>query len=276
MTAALSGVPRTALFTLRARADEQRRRKPRFEDPWAVEWLAALGWPPELDRFYSGWIQGKNAARAAQIDEITQDVVARFEVEAVVELGCGLSSRRQRLQDSFHGAWVDVDLPEIIEARRELGVEGPRHRHVAVSALDDAWLEGLPERTLVIAEGLLYYLPEAEVRQALRRWRDRLRGGLCVFDVIGELDLQAAQGYSARIDAPVLWAPPPPFEAAMAELGLDVVVGLEPERLLQDALQHVDPWLRPLLAGFSKLTYLKDRRSGLMAGRLRPPEGAPR
>lgn len=268
MIEGLTGVPRTALFTLRARADEHRKRRGRFEDPWAAEWLARLGWPRELDRFYSGWIQGKNAARAAQIDAVLRRLSG--ELDLVVELGCGLSSRRQRLQEDFRGAWVDVDLPEIVRLRAALGADVGATT-VAGSALDDAWLDAVrapPARVAVIAEGLLYYLPEADVRAAFARWRARLPGTSMAFDVIGALDFEAARGYSRRLGADIHWAAPPPFEAAMAELGLAPIEGLEPDAVLKDALLHVGPGLRPLLAGFSKLTFLKDRRSGLMVGRL--------
>lgn len=266
----LEGVSKTALVTLRARADEHAKKKRMFADPWAVEWLAAIGWPGELDRYYSGWIQAKNAIRTAQIDGWVSSCIERFAVTTVVELACGLSSRRQRL--GFEGRWIDLDLPEVIELRRSIGAEGEA---LAQSVLDESWIDAVtdPERTLVIAEGLFYYLPRGEVERLFIAMREQLAGAVFVFDVIGALDLEAARGYSRRLDAPIHWAIDPPFERAMLDFGLAPIAGLEPEVLLQDGLQRVFAPLRPLMAAMAKVRFFRDRRSGTMIGVLAPPDG---
>ncbi len=270
----LEGVSKTALFTLRARAEEHARKNRRFADPDAAAWLETLGWPPELDEHYSDWIQTKTAIRTAQIDRMVTHCCAQFEVAQIVELACGLSSRRQRL--GFDRAWIDLDLPEVIAARERLRVRGEHHRHVALSALDPAWIDAVasaapPAQTIVIAEGLFYYLPLDEVEALFAAMRERLAGAVLIFDVIGAMDFEAAKRFHTQIEAPIHWAAPPPFEAAMHASGLDVIEGLEPDALLDEALREIQTFVaRAVLSAFARVKMFRDRRSGTMVGRLRP------
>lgn len=175
------------------------------------------------------------------------------------------SSRRQRLGVGGRPYWVDLDLAPIIGLRDALGIHGPRHVHLAQSALDEGWIddvfafvEGLEaERTVLIAEGLVYYLPWPEVDRLFRKLRCRLPRAVVVFDVIGALDFPVASGYGQRVGAPVQWAVAPPFEGAMREFGLEEISGLGPDQILHDALQKASPWVRPVL---NAMTYVKAMR----------------
>lgn len=267
----LSAVSKTAVLTLRARADEDRRADRLFADPIAVAWSQQLAWPSELDRWYSPFAQAKTALRAHQIDEIVRALAADGVETTVVELGGGFSTRAQRVSLP-HLHWVVLDLPPVIEARATLG---EHTRTIAGSALDPAWIEqiqGLGRRVIVVAEGLLYYLPRAEVDALLATMRARLLGAPLVLDVIGQLDLSRSVAVSTKVGAPILWAVDPPFERAQAAMGLQVIEGLEPERVLAETVAGFDRRYGPLL-GFAltsvtRLGFLRDRRSGIMVGRL--------
>jgi len=49
----LSGVPRTMIFTLRARADEHVRPDALFRDERAAQWIKRLPWDAELEEWYA-------------------------------------------------------------------------------------------------------------------------------------------------------------------------------------------------------------------------------
>ena len=189
----------------------------------------------------------------------------------VVELGCGLSTRAQRLRH-LHVQWIDVDLPGIIDARRRLGAAG---RQISCSVLDDAWLQEItePERTLLVAEGLLYYLPRADVDGLFERVRRRLGGAWVLFDVLGRFDIKNAERNSRAAGAPILWGVSS-FRGVYRDLGIDQVSGWEPDAILHRALELCRPrfgraayWSLKLLA---KVGPLADWRSGTVAGRIRP------
>ena len=273
----LAGVSRTALLMLKARADEHQKRERRFADPWAVEWLRVLGWPRDLRRVYSRWVQGRIAIRAAQIDDVVRRCVARFEIDTIVELGCGLSSRRQRLALGEGVSWIDLDLPPVIEVRESLGIRGKGHRHLARSVLDLVWMDDVmvstregASRTLFVAEGLVYYLAREDASRLLMELRRRFFGAISVFDVIGMLDLGVTAGFYRRLDVPVHWAIRPTFETALAGFGLSMIEGFEPDVMLEDAIGRAGAWARPLLTAMASIDALRARRSGTLVGRLKP------
>jgi methyltransferase (TIGR00027 family) len=124
--------------------------------------------------------------RAKQLDEWAVDFLARHPDATVLQLGCGLDSRAFRLDLPEGVRWYDVDLPEVIELRRRLYQEHDNYRMLASSVTEPAWLEQIPNDrpTLVIAEGLLMYLVESDVRRLLQRLTGHLPGGELMFDGI--------------------------------------------------------------------------------------------
>ncbi len=79
-----------------------------------------------------------------------------------------------------------MDLPDVIELHRKLYPESDDYRTIGASATDPAWLAEIPaERpVLIIAEGLLMYLPPIEVERLLRRITDRFHTGELIFDEV--------------------------------------------------------------------------------------------
>lgn len=269
---ALSGVSRTAVLTLRARADEHRRSDRLFADPIAAQWSAQLGWPRELDAWYSDFTQIKTAVRAHQLDEIVRVLAADGEPTIALELGGGFSTRAARVALP-HLTWIVLDLPPVIAARAELG---EHTRAIAGSALDPRWLDELRgKRAIIVAEGLLFYLPRAEVDRLFAVLRTERPGTPMVFDVIGEQDLARSVRDSTRAGAPIAWAVTPPFEAAQAAMGLDVIEGLEPARIAAGTVAGFETRYGPLfgwtMRAAGRLRHFADRRSGIMVGRLRAP-----
>lgn len=107
--------------------------------------------------------------------------------------------------------WFDVDLPEVVELRRELYAESDRYRMIAASVTAQEWLDEIPadRPVLIIAEGLLMYLREREVAQLLRRLTGRFSSGELVFDGIapwGAGTTQLAKKHLSR------WYPYPAFQ----------------------------------------------------------------
>lgn len=269
---ALEGVPKTALLTLRARADEHRRPEGWLEDPLAAAWSERLAWPAELERWYSPFAQVKTALRVKQIDRVVEGLLASGRT-IVVELGCGYSTRSRRLK--AHGArWIHLDLESIIASRDMLGAADPEAWPGSV--LDPSWarrFSGRGEELVLIAEGLWYYLPEDEVRALWATLRKELVGAAVVFDVIGVQDIGPARRSSRAAGAPILWAVKPPLEGVFEAWGLEPAPSEPPGRLLEELIEGFEDrygrlmgWVLRLLA---KIPILSGRRSGLVVGILR-------
>ncbi len=64
----------------------------------------------------------------------------RFPDGVIVNIGCGLDSRFLRI-DTGKGIFYDLDLPEIIEIKKDFFDETSRYHLIASSVLDYGWME---------------------------------------------------------------------------------------------------------------------------------------
>jgi O-methyltransferase involved in polyketide biosynthesis len=104
----------------------------------------------------------------------------------VVHIGCGLDTRYERV-DNDQVEWYDLDLPEVIELRRKfIGGEGGRYHQLACSVLEDDWLKGVRVQSkrhfLFLAETVLVYFTESQVKSLALRLRDDFPGAELIFD----------------------------------------------------------------------------------------------
>jgi O-methyltransferase involved in polyketide biosynthesis len=268
----LSGVSKTAILTLRARAEEHGRSDRVLVDPLAAEWIDRIDWPPELNCWWSSARDHSGIAfRADDIDRLTARFLAADSSYSVVELGCGLSTRRDRLSGHSFGSWIEVDLPEVIEVRRSLGAAGEQ---IAASVLDRSWMDRLPGRPsghLFIAEGLLYYLRRADVDALIGELRRRFSGSAIIFDLVGANEYPTLLDNTAAAGVPIGWKLDD-FSEVLAQFGLSTIDGLEPDRLMDEALKRYWHRLTPQEQGamyyMMSSEVLRRGRSGTVCGRL--------
>lgn len=147
--------------------------------------------------------------RAKKIDEIAREFLRAHSGAVVVHLGCGLDARFERVDD---GAveWYDLDMAPVIELRTRFFQPHERYHTVASDAADLAWLDQIEASgrpVLVIAEGLLMYLEEADVRRLVLRLRERFPGCRLVGDVFSLMTARAARRHPSlqRTGAHIGW-----------------------------------------------------------------------
>ena len=109
----------------------------------------------------------------------------------VVNVGCGLDTRFQRIGDR-KAVFYDLDLPEVIALRRELIPEQPGNIYIAASLLETDWMDDLRRRHpdgefIFIVEGVLMYFYEKQVKSFLHHVASRFGGGELWFDVCGTM-----------------------------------------------------------------------------------------
>jgi O-methyltransferase involved in polyketide biosynthesis len=204
----LTGVPRTMLLTLRARAEEHSRKNALFRDPHAAEWFQSLPWDANLEDWYSNSHQIGVSVRTKAIDDIVAQHIATHSNSLVIELGSGLSSRYYRVGKG-KTQWIELDLPEVINVRLMLDTQTSDRRFLAASALDATWMDEIPDVApadiLFVAEGLFYYFEESEIKQLIRQLRERFAGATLALDV-GSISFGQWNGIQAdRIGAPMKW-----------------------------------------------------------------------
>lgn len=181
----LNGVAETLLLPLYIRARESRRPDAIVKDQAVVDLIEHLDY--DFSRYkFDKEDEVAIILRNRQFDRYTQDFLTRCPNPVVVHLGCGLDSRFERVDNGLL-EWYDLDLPEVIELRRQLlGGERPRCHSLGCSMFEPAWQEALgelkPRPFLFLAEGVFMYFPESQIKQFVLSLRQRFPGAELVFD----------------------------------------------------------------------------------------------
>ena len=113
-----------------------------------------------------------SAARSANMDRYIADFLKHKPDGIIVQLGCGLETTYYR-DDNGWTKWYGIDLPNVIEYRRNLLPEGEREEYIAGDAFQKEWIEKIrsayPDNALLItASGLFYYFEEDKVLGLIR------------------------------------------------------------------------------------------------------------
>ncbi|HTP26687.1 MAG TPA: class I SAM-dependent methyltransferase [Anaeromyxobacteraceae bacterium] len=187
----LGSIQKTLLLPLWGRAVETGGPQPLLVDRPAAELVGRLHYDfatisesiPAVVRL--GWI-----ARALHVDRAVKACLAERSQATVVNLGCGLDTTFQRV-DNGSMRWIDLDLPDVIALRSDLLPSRPRQRSLAVSILDPGWIGEVDasDGVFVVAAGVLCYFEEQQVRDLLVRLARAFPGGGMVLDTFSPLGM---------------------------------------------------------------------------------------
>lgn len=157
--------------------------------------------------------------RAKQLDDYARQFISAHPDALILHLGRGLDSRCLRAQPAPQPEtlWFDLDLPDVIDLRRKFYPETENYRMIASSVTNLAWLEQIPNTTrptIVIAEGLLMYLREEDVRMLILRLHERFPGCGLVFDAFSRMTVQRVHAHPSlqKTGAEVHWGIDDPHE----------------------------------------------------------------
>ncbi len=192
----LSAVSETALITLKARVQEAEKEEPVIRDEVGQECLAQIRplLPVEtqnriLNKSLPSSLTRYIALRARKYDTYAKAFIAENRAGLVVSLGCGFDTRYWRVSDK---AWnyIELDLPEVIEAKKKVLADRLTYRLIGCSVLEEGWLEEVrslqDENILFLAEGLLMYLPPADVVGLFNKLSRSFLKSEIVFEVVNK------------------------------------------------------------------------------------------
>ena len=204
----LGAVQETLFIPLAARALETQRKHPVLRDPRAVEMVRSIDYDAaKYGRGAGGFV---TVLRTAIIDFWVRAFLAAHPAATVVELGTGLNTRFERV-DNGQVHWFDLDLPDTIDLRRTFFTDTERCRMVAASVPDEDWLPVVAQSRgpyFFVADGVLAYLPEDQVTATLGRIAARFPGSLVALDTYPKQTFDRQHQLAARrgIDARWAWA----------------------------------------------------------------------
>jgi O-methyltransferase involved in polyketide biosynthesis len=178
----------TYLPTLYGKALDSRAEHPILGDTFADEVVNRI----DFDFKKLGLPQGGAITlpmRARHLDAWSREFLAAHPETTVLHLGCGLDSRVFRIDPPATVRWYDVDLPDVIELRRRLYPERHDYEMIASSVTDLPWLDGIAgdRPVLVVAEGLLEYLPRKDALALFNRITGKFPSGQIIFDAYSRL-----------------------------------------------------------------------------------------
>ena len=184
----IGDIDKSELEPLAARALETEKENARLKDQKALELTQAL----EINtKKYNPFIENeKIIARTLIIDREVASLIKENEDATVVNLGCGFDNRFARV-DNGKIFWYDVDLPEIITARKKAFGNQVRVTMLEGSATEHDWSVFIrkDKPAIVIAEGLSMYLPEDDIKKMLEVLRTSFPTGYLVADFIDRTGL---------------------------------------------------------------------------------------
>ncbi len=132
--------------------------------------------------------------RARKLDTVARAFLAEHAKGTILHLGCGLDNRFWRV-DNGQVEWYDLDMPPVIDLRRQFYAEQPRYHLLASSVTDLDWMNAVAAAdrpVLIVAEGLLMYLEEAKVKRLLLRLREVFPGCRLSADVFSRMTARSA------------------------------------------------------------------------------------
>jgi O-methyltransferase involved in polyketide biosynthesis len=127
--------------------------------------------------------------RAKQFDDKAKAYIAEHPRASVINIAAGLDTTFYRVDNgTIH--WYDLDLPAVIDVRRQLLPEPDRAMYIAKSLLDPSWCEDVKyseDGVFMIAGGVLGWFNESELEQFFLMLADNFPDGEIVFDAMSRL-----------------------------------------------------------------------------------------
>ena len=136
--------------------------------------------------------------RAKQFDDKLKVYITEHPRASVVNIGAGLDTTFYRVDNGIIH-WYDLDLPAVIDVRKQLLPEPDRVTYIAKSLLDPSWCDdiGHTDRgVFLVAGGVLPWFNEPDVKQFFSTLADNFPGSEIVFDAVSRSD----DGFEAWID----------------------------------------------------------------------------
>lgn len=193
-------IQETLLIPLWSRAVEASQPEPILYDAKAKEIVSQLDY--DFNKFKAAKsTQVMMCIRGKAIDELAKRFIAQNPQSTIVEIGAGLDTRFERL-DNGQLHWFDLDLPDAIAVRKHFFEETRRRHFISGSVLDSEWINQVKQNSvntpkLFIAEGVLLYFTEEQVKTLLTTLAQNFPGSYLVFDAASPFIIKNRRSYEA-------------------------------------------------------------------------------
>jgi len=216
----LSQVSQTAILTLICRAIEAEKNKSVYNDPMAVLCLERLTsmvsgedklWVIGKKRRYEG-IGSRDAKALVRRVNVFDKAVHRFIADhpncTVINLACGFDTRFWRIENE-KCKYVELDLPDVIEIKKEILKDHLGYEVIGSSVLDTSWIDKVTINGntgfILIAEGLFMWLPPQDATRLLKEIGERFYRSQLVLDIVPEKYTKGIWKKLIRLHSRIEW-----------------------------------------------------------------------
>jgi O-methyltransferase involved in polyketide biosynthesis len=243
----------TMLMTLSGRAIQSQWEHPILRDPWAEEAMRHIEY--DLNKQLTGvasWRIWKDigptviATRAITFDALATRFLADNPDATVIQVGCGMDSRVFRIDPPASVQWYDVDYPDVIALRQQLFPERGSYQQIGAPLDDLRWLGEVPRDrpALLLAEGVLHYLSESEVKALLRALVAHFPSGQMIFDSCNSFIVKRAGSNVGGTGATYKWGLDDPEDIKRLEPKLELIKEFRPSEMV--GFSRFPSWWRAL------------------------------
>lgn len=179
----------TLLITLYMKYKESQKPNPIISDDNACELVK------KIDYDFSKFDKAINssvgvAIRSNYFDTIAKKFIEQNENPVIVQIGCGLDGRYNRIGKIAKKAkFYQLDIPEIMKIREKLIPKENNETYIHASMLETNWIDIVKDENpkanfLFIVEGVFMYFSKEDVKKFFINISDRFSQGEIIFDVI--------------------------------------------------------------------------------------------
>lgn len=193
----------TAFWVAVYRTIESSRKDAHFHDPYAKILAGEHG-----EKILRSMPRARSSAwsiitRTCIFDELIQNTIEKYDIDAVINIGAGLDTRPFRLQLPPSLRWVELDLPEILSYKQDK-LQGNTPKCVLESFELDITdscsrreifekINKEVKKALVISEGVLVYLSAEEASLLAEELRENSNFMFWITDIISPSILKRLQ-----------------------------------------------------------------------------------
>ena len=190
----LGSVQKTLLLPLWGRAVETQRKKPLLTDNTAVSIINNIPYDfTQISKNINKIVQAGWVARSIFFDKKIKEFINAYPEATIVNIGCGLDTTFERV-DNGKIKWIDLDLPDTIELRKQFISESDRRRFISKSVFDQSWYSEISKKDgiMFLIAGVLCYFSKSEVKKLFNDFHTFFPGVEVVFDYFSSLGIKVS------------------------------------------------------------------------------------
>ena len=190
------GVADTLYIPLTARIYVSKHFPEYFYDEKALSLETEMPYE-EIAAKSSEYFQMAGACRFYNTDRMIKVFIEKHPVCNVVNIGCGLETAYFRIRPESEVRFYEMDLPEVITARRNVLGESENDILIPGDMFDFSWADGIDKTlpTMVTVIGVFQYFEEEKVIAFLKQLKKTFPGVEVIFDAMTAKAIKYANDY---------------------------------------------------------------------------------